>query len=193
MALFFLLDGSNPGYVSHLALFPDADLVIAHLANIHITNLPSSLFYYIADELLDLPRTEDWLFEAAIEDTQRVYDHFARLAKGDLPERVENQPPCHQLSDYTGEFTHPVYGKITIRLEEGTSLFMKMSVYDYKLEHYHYESFTTLLHDFTVKFGLLFTFVTDSSGKVDSIKTVMEGIALEFKRKKVPETASKEE
>ncbi|KAF9316788.1 hypothetical protein BG003_001517 [Podila horticola] len=189
----FRHDGSNPGYVSHLALFPDADLVIAHLANIHITNLPSSLFYYIADELLDLPRTEDWLFEAAIEDTQRVYDHFARLAKGDLPERVENQPPCHQLSDYTGEFTHPVYGKITIRLEEGTSLFMKMSVYDYKLEHYHYESFTTLLHDFTVKFGLLFTFVTDSSGKVDSIKTVMEGIALEFKRKKVPETASKEE
>ncbi|KAG0351611.1 beta-lactamase/transpeptidase-like protein [Gamsiella multidivaricata] len=189
----FRHDGSNPGYVTHLALFPDADLVIAHLANIHITNLPSCLFYHIADELLGLPKTEDWLFEAAVEDTQHVYNHFARLAKGDLPERIENQPHSHQLSDYTGEYTHPVYGEIMIRLEEGNSLFMKMSVYDQKLEHYHYESFTTLLHDFTVKFGLLFTFVTGSSGKVDSIKTMMEGIALEFKREEVTETASKEE
>ncbi|KAF9356969.1 hypothetical protein BGX26_004436 [Mortierella sp. AD094] len=189
----FRHDGSNPGYVTHLALFPDADLVIAHLVNVHITNLPSTLFYYIADELLGLPKTEDWISEAAIEDTQYVYDHFARLAKGDFPERIENQPHSRQLSDYTGEYTHPVYGKITIRLEEGNALFMKMSVYDHKLEHYHYESFTTLLHDFTVKFGLLFTFVTGSSGKVDSIKTAMEGIALEFKREEVPKTASKEE
>ncbi|KAG0014382.1 hypothetical protein BGZ82_001782 [Podila clonocystis] len=175
------------------ALFPDSDLVIAHLANIHITNLPSLLFYYIADELLGLPKTEDWLFEAAVEDTRHVYAHFARLAKGNLPERIENQPQSHPLSDYTGEYTHPVYGKITIRLEEGNSLFMNMSVYDHKLEHYHYESFTTMLHDFTVKFGLLFTFVTGSSGKVDSIKTEMEGIALEFERKEVPETAGNQE
>jgi hypothetical protein len=153
------------------------------VVNIHITNLPSSLFYYIADELLGLPRTEDWLNEAAIDDTQFVYNHFARLAKGDLPERVENQPPSHQLSGYTGEYTHHVYGSITIILDDDSSLFMKMSVYEHKLEHYHFESFTTLLHDFNVKFGLLFSFGTDISGKVDTIKTVMEGIPLEFKRK----------
>ncbi|KAF9284875.1 hypothetical protein BGZ68_004332 [Mortierella alpina] len=187
----FRHDGSYPGYVSQLTLFPDADLVIAHLANIHVTNLPSTLPYYIADQLLGLPQSEDWLFEAAAEDTQHVYNHFARLAKGNFPERIDNQPACHPLTDYTGVYTHPVYGKITIRLEED-SLFMKMNIFDHKLEHYHSESFTTLLHDFTLKFGVLLTFVTGSNGKVDAIKTVMEDVELEFVRLEMLETTSKE-
>ncbi|KAF9945856.1 hypothetical protein BGZ72_000915 [Mortierella alpina] len=186
----FRHDGSYPGYVSQLTLFPDADLVIAHLANIHVTNLPSTLPYYVADELLKLPKSEDWLFEAAAEDTQHVYRHFAGLAKGDFPERVADQPQRHPLTEYTGEYTHPVYGNITIRFE-GDSLFMKMSIFDHKLEHYHFESFTTLLHDFTVKFGVLFTFVTGSYGKVDAIKTMIEGIALEFTRTEMPKMADK--
>ncbi|KAF9983903.1 hypothetical protein BGZ75_004543 [Mortierella antarctica] len=188
----FRHDGSYPGYVSQLTLFPDADLVIAHLTNIHVTNLPSTLPYYIADQLLGLPQTEDWLFEAAAEDSKHVYNHFARLAKGDFPERVENLPQSHPLTDYTGEYTHPVYGKITIRLE-GDSLFMKMSIFDHKLEHHHSESFTTLLHDFTLKFGVLFTFVTGSHGKVYAIKTVIEDVALEFTRLEVHNIGAKEE
>ncbi|KAF9964997.1 hypothetical protein BGZ70_005580 [Mortierella alpina] len=177
----FRHDGSYPGYVTQLTLFPDADLVIAHLTNIHVTNLPATLPYYVADQLLGLPPSEDWLFEAAVEDAQHVYNHYARLAKGDFPERVENQPASHPLADYTGEYTHPVYGKITVRLE-GDALFMKMNIFDHKLEHYHSESFTTLLHNFTLKYGVLFTFVTGSSGEVNAIKTVIEDIALEFTR-----------
>ncbi|KAF9567046.1 hypothetical protein EC968_003515 [Mortierella alpina] len=187
----FRHDGSYPGFVSQLTLFPDAEIVVAHLANIHVTNLPSTLPYYIADQLLGLPQTENWLFEAAIDDSQHIYNHFARLAKGDFPERVENQPHSHPLISYTGEYAHPVYGKITVRLE-GDSLFMKMNVFDHKLEHYHSESFKTLLHDFTLKFGVLFTFVTGGSGRVDAIKTVIEDIALEFTRVEELEIAVKE-
>lgn len=161
------------------------------MANIHVTNLPSTLPYYIADQLLGLPQSEDWLFEAAAEDTQHVYNHFARLAKGNFPERIDNQPARHPLTDYTGVYTHPVYEKITIRLEED-SLFMTMNIFDHKLEHYHSESFTTLLHDFTLKFGVLLTFVTGNNGKIDAIKTVMEDVELEFVRLEMLETTSKE-
>lgn len=170
----FQTAGSNPGYRSNLAFFPDDDLVIAHLANLQVTDLPCSLPFYIADGLLGLPKTEDWIHEYTLKKTQETYDIYAMMAKGDIPDRIEGKPHSRELVDYTGEYTNPIYGKFTITLQEdGSGLYMKMRTIESKLEHYHYESFKGFAHDFVMKGNLLFTFQTGSKGSVDAIKIIL--------------------
>ncbi|KAG0318385.1 hypothetical protein BGZ97_003885 [Linnemannia gamsii] len=190
--------GSNPGYRSNLAFFPDDDLVVAHLANLQVTDLPSSLPFYIADGLLGLPKTEDWIHEFTLKKTQETYDIYAMIAKNDTPDRIEGKPHSHKLVDYTGEYTNPIYGKFTITLQEdGSGLYMKMRTIESKLVHYHYESFKGFAHDFALKVNLLFNFQTGSEGSVDAIKIVLfMGDEPElFKKTETPksEAAPKEE
>ncbi|KAF8930772.1 hypothetical protein BGZ47_000397 [Haplosporangium gracile] len=166
--------GSNPGYRSNLAFFPDDDLVIAHLANLHITDLPSSLPFYIADGLLNLHKTEDWIHEYTLKKTQDTYDTYAMVAKNGIPDRIEGKPHSRELVDYTGEYTNAIYGKFKITLQkDGSGLYMTMRTVESKLEHYHYESFKGFAHDFALKENLLFTFQTGSKGTVDAIEIVL--------------------
>ncbi|KAG0058614.1 hypothetical protein BGZ89_001142 [Linnemannia elongata] len=186
--------GSNPGYQSNLAFFPDDDLVVAHLTNIDITELPFSLPYYIADGMLGLPITIEWLSdENVVQETRESYENVAEDLKGgdDLPERIENQPPSHALTDYAGVYTHPVYDTITIRLEEADGcLHLKMRTFDSKVEHYHFELFTALFREFGVKSFVLLTFVTASNGRVEGLRTVLDDdLVLEFKKKEEKEEA----
>ena len=81
------LGGCSTGYSSNLAFYPDNDLVIAHLANIHITDLPTNLPFYIADGLLDLPKTVDWINEVTPMSTQKTYDMF-KIGRASCRERV---------------------------------------------------------------------------------------------------------
>ncbi|KAF9922861.1 hypothetical protein FBU30_007004 [Linnemannia zychae] len=162
--------GSNPGYRSNLAFFPDDDLVVAHLANIQVTDLPSSLPFYIADGLLNLPKTEDWIHKYTLKITQETYDFYAQMAKNDIPDRIEGKPHSRPLTDYVGEYAHPIYGKFIITLSgDGSTLHMKMRTMESKLEHYHYESFKGYVHDFVLKGNFLFTFQTGAKGDVDAI------------------------
>ncbi|KAG9063691.1 hypothetical protein KI688_003802 [Linnemannia hyalina] len=184
--------GSNPGYQSNLAFFPDDDLVVAHLTNIDVTELPFSLLHYIADGMLGLPTTIEWLSdETAVQETRESYEEVAKDLEGgdDFPERMENQPPSHTLADYAGVYTHPVYDTITIRLEEeDASLHLKMRTLDSKVEHYHFELFTALLREFGVKSLVPLTFVTANNGRVEGLRTVLDDdVVLEFKKEEKEE------
>lgn len=190
----YLLGGCYAGYRSNLAFYPDDDLVVAHLANIYITDLPSNLPYYIADGLLDLPKTADWINEVTPKITKETYDIFATIKNGNLPDRIEGKPRSHELIDYVGDYVHPVHGKITVTLEKDESnggvLHMKVRTLESKLDHYHYDSFKGYVHDFTVKGNIMFTFQTGSKGNVDAIHiTDMGSDSASFKKTdKIPET-----
>lgn len=181
------IGGSNPGYQTNLAFFPDDDLVVAHLTNIDITELPFSLLHYIADGMLGLPTTIEWLSdENAVRETRESYKEIAKDLEGgdDIPERIENQPPSHALANYAGVYKHPVYDTITIRLEEDDkSLYLNMRTIDSKVEHYHFELFTALFREFGVKSLVLLTFVTASNGRVEGLRTILDDdLVLEFKK-----------
>ncbi|KAF9137198.1 hypothetical protein BG015_002804 [Linnemannia schmuckeri] len=165
----FRHDGSNPGYQSILAFFPYDDLVIALLTNVDNTDLPNSLPYYIADGMLGLPKSIDWL-SITVQKTKELY------AKGgdDLPKRVQNKPPSHKLVDYAGEYTHPIYGEIVITLEEdGKALHMRLRTLESQLEHYHYESFKGSVHEFGLKGNVFLTFVTGAKGNVEAVEALL--------------------
>ncbi|KAF9079559.1 hypothetical protein BGX23_003711 [Mortierella sp. AD031] len=187
--------GSNPGYRSSLHLFPDDDLVVATLANIMVTDIPTNLAWYIADGILGLPKTEDWIYEFTAKRTQRTYDSYARIFKNDIPDRIKNTHHVHKLPAYAGEYTHPVYGKITVTLQEDDALYMQMRIFESKLEHYHYETFHGIVHDFMVNANLLLTFRSNRKGAVDALETLifMEGVVVVFEKTKASKTETKEE
>ncbi|KAG0318382.1 hypothetical protein BGZ97_003882 [Linnemannia gamsii] len=185
--------GSNPGYQSHLALFPDDDLVVAHLTNIESTELTSLLPYYIADGMLGLPKSIDWLLVSV----QKTKESYAKEVESDddLPERIENAPYSHYLNDYTGEYTHPVYGEIIITLQKGgKTLHLKYRTLECQLEHYHYESFKGRVRTFGLKGRAFLTFVTGVNRDVQSAKVILPGESdsLTFEKSEPADVASKD-
>ncbi|KAF9137199.1 hypothetical protein BG015_002805 [Linnemannia schmuckeri] len=184
--------GGNPGYRSDLAFYPDDDLVVACLTNINITDLPSKLSFYIADGLLGLHKTDDWINEIVPKRTQQTYEMFAMMGDGSLPDRIENKPYTHELVDYVGDYTHPVYGKIVITLQNGggKALHMKLRTLESQLEHYHFESFKGRVHDFAVKGNVFLTFVTGAKGVVQAAEVILprEPVPFTFKKAEVSKT-----
>ncbi|KAF9910099.1 hypothetical protein EC991_007231 [Linnemannia zychae] len=168
----FYHGGGNPGYKSMLAFYPDDDLVVSVLTNVYITDLPLALPYYIADGILGLPQTVDWLNDFAPNRTQQTYNSYAQ-ARNSLPKRVEGKPYSHPLIDYAGVYTHPVFGLVTITLLDNGALHLKLRTFETQLEHYHYESFKGYVHDFVNKGVIFLTFVTESKGGVDAVEVAI--------------------
>ncbi|KAK3829856.1 MAG: beta-lactamase/transpeptidase-like protein [Linnemannia elongata] len=184
--------GGNPGYRSNVAFYPDDDLVVACLSNINFTDLPPKLSFYIADGLLGLHKTDDWINEIAPRRTQETYEMFARMEEGNIPERIENKPYTHELVDYVGDYTHPVFGKIVITLDKDgeKSLQMKLRTLESRLESYHFESFKGHVRDFAMKGNVFLTFVTGTNGAVQAAEVILprEPDSLTFKKVEVSKT-----
>ncbi|KAF9022778.1 hypothetical protein BGZ52_000573 [Haplosporangium bisporale] len=172
--------GRTIGYMSHLALFPNAELVVAILTNADLTSLAGAATYHIADELLGLRKTHDWLNDAAT-DTEKRFATEDGYRKGIFPERVPNKPPAHGLSAYAGEYNHPAYGTIAVRLE-GSKLHIALPTMKGVLAHYHYDSFTTVLEHTSSRMAELVTFSTGNDGKVSGISLSVFGTVVNAKR-----------
>ncbi|KAF9992854.1 hypothetical protein BGZ65_011721, partial [Modicella reniformis] len=99
-------------------MFPNVDLVIAQLFNIFPCELGPNLDYHIADELLNLPKTENWLFDVAEKEIKMGYDKLAGMLHGDLPQRVLDRASTQPYQAYVGVYSNPVLGDISVRLEK---------------------------------------------------------------------------
>ncbi|GJJ70051.1 hypothetical protein EMPS_02400 [Entomortierella parvispora] len=197
--------GNIPGACANLALFPDADLAIASLSNVDIARLPVLLPYFFAD-LLDLPKSKEWLFERCEVITRMGYEYNDEFVQGYLPERTEGKPCLHDMSELSGTFFDPVYGQISIfekkvkdtapdsdgadqRKEkekeevEEKALFVKLRQWEGKLDHYHLNTFRTVLKDFAVVLGTLVTFETEENGQVNTIHVQLQKDIFKFSRK----------
>lgn len=175
------IGGRTPGYLTNLALFPNADLVVAFLTNSDLTALPQSATYHIVDELLGLRKTKDWLKKAA-DDTEQYLARDVMRRNGTFPERIPNKPATHELSAYAGEYDHPGFGTTTIRLEGG-KLHITLAAFKGVLAHYHYDSFTTALEMSTLRMGQLITFSTGTDGKVSEISFTIMGTSVTGKKR----------
>lgn len=174
-----------------MVLFPHDDLAVVVLSNSLFNELVGAIPYYIADRLLNLPKTKDWLFEVAVQETRDLYrycgadnnpEHLDRL----FPPRLQHKPPTRLLEKFAGEYIHPYAQKIVIRVEPGTSeeegapsLACNLGAFDRTLEHYHYDTFRLqLLDDLiddTFAYPLLLTFVAGHDGLVSECRVLMMG------------------
>ncbi|KAF9118946.1 hypothetical protein BG015_006466 [Linnemannia schmuckeri] len=153
-----------------VAFFPYDELVVSFRSNAEITDLSTNIPYYIADGILNLPQTVDWLNDRVLNRTKYMYDLHAKIEKGNFPDRIEGKPNSHPLIEYTGEYTNPVFGKIAVTLQEDGPLFKKVRTLETKLEHYHYESFEGYVQAFAIRGNVFFTFYTRADGRVDSLQ-----------------------
>lgn len=146
------------------------------LTNIHHTELANNLPYYIADSVLGLRPTQDWLFDIAVAKTRDEYDNDAKSARGEeFPKQIRNRPSNRALEDYVGVYEHPVYGAFDVALKRGSGkedwgkprLVCSFATFiDSPVEHYHYETFRVHLTMFTIDEYLLISFVTGDDGTV---------------------------
>lgn len=183
--------GQNPGYRCNMVLFPHDDLAVIVLSNTLFNELTGAIPYYIADRVLNLPKTKDWLFEVAVQETRDLYkifgaDNNPEMLDSLFPPRLQHKPPTRPLENFAGEYTHPYAQKILIRVEPGTNeedgapvLACKLGAFDRTLEHYHYDSFRLqLLDDLiddTFAYPLLLTFIAGHDGFVSECRVLMLG------------------
>lgn len=164
------------------------------MTNINITEFPSKLPFYIADGLLGLHKTDDWINVIIPKRTQESYEAYAMmLGKSKIPERVENKPHAHELAEYVGEYTHPVYGTIFVTLQKDEkTLHMKLRTLESQIEHHHFESFKGQVHDFVLKGNVLLTFITDVKGDVQAVEVIIprDDALLTFKKTEVYKPAA---
>ncbi|KAF8936851.1 beta-lactamase/transpeptidase-like protein [Dissophora ornata] len=187
---FYRHSGNVNGFSAHLIIFPDADLVIAQQFNLLHMDLAPNLSYHIADELLDLPKTQDWIFDVAVRETKAMYEGNAKSSKGNLPERIPGKLATHSLQAYVGQYTHPVLGDLLVWLEnekgEEKKLMFKIWGLSNELEHYHFDAFVIDLSHVAFKMKGLATFQTGQDGKIGTVLVdVVDGG--EFKRKHTSE------
>jgi CubicO group peptidase (beta-lactamase class C family) len=186
--------GATGGFSSSLILFPDEDLVIAQLFNIRHSELSPCIAYYVADKILGLPTTKDWLFDVAIRSTEEAYEALEKRRIGNLPEHVFNKHPSHSLDVYVGEYSHPVFGRFSVRLENDMKeekpegLVFDLWTFEGRLEHYHFDHFVLRLVSMSINQPYLAMFQTGADGKVASILLDSHGGQIEFKRMDVPGT-----
>ncbi|GJJ78219.1 hypothetical protein EMPS_10578 [Entomortierella parvispora] len=183
--------GQNPGYRSNLVLFPHDDLAVIVLSNTLFNELVNAIPYYIADRVLQLPKTEDWLFDVAVKETRDLYrifgaDNNPEILDSLFPPRLQDRPPTRLLEEFAGEYTHPYSQKIHVRVAPATgavdgesALSCKFGAFDRTLEHYHYNTFRLqLLDDLlddTFAYPLLLTFVAGHNGLVSECRVLMLG------------------
>jgi len=183
-------------------MFPYSDLVIAQAFNIAENQLSVNLTYHIADVLLDLPRTQDWLMDVAFKKTKDAYMSMAKRSQYELPKQIPNTARFHpNLEEYVGEFVNPTNQEIVVRLEHtsqneegegqvglGPILVFEMWQVKKEFVHYHFDSFIMDLTDMSLNMSLrgrtLATFQTGPMGKVDAILLGhIKEVSMLFKRK----------
>ncbi|HEY1115552.1 MAG TPA: serine hydrolase [Chitinophagaceae bacterium] len=135
--------GGIDGFTSVAALFPTDSIGVMVLTNQEGSQVPSIVLNTIADRLLGL-KPYDWngdLKKAA--DKAKAAQKSAAATKKAIAHTTK---PSHALADYSGDYTHPGYGTMTL-YTKGDSLFAQTGERQLWLRHNNYDVFDPLPYD----------------------------------------------
>ncbi|KAG0206098.1 hypothetical protein BGX33_007595 [Mortierella sp. NVP41] len=166
--------GGISAYRSSIAIHPDLDLVVSAFINSSHGYIVQNLSYYIVDELMDLPKTKDWIFEEGLKEIKEAFT-MEMFIKGPLPDKIENKPHVHALQDYAGEYTNLSLGDVSILLQEeedSQALYFKNSGFHNKMEHHHFETFKVVIGIYAIEWGAGINFRTGPDGKMEAFVLV---------------------
>jgi CubicO group peptidase (beta-lactamase class C family) len=159
--------GAVFGSLAAVALLPDRNVGIYIAVNAEEGQMVRGLLYELLDHYLDLPR-DSWPEKLHEFRQQRSAAAVAALqAPAVQPARVG---PSLPLARYTGAFSDPWYGQITIREENGRLVvaFPHSLGLTATLEHWQYDTFRTRFSDSIMEPAYV-TFQLDAQGRVDRI------------------------
>lgn len=130
--------GNVDGFSAKLAFLPNDGIGVMVLTNLDENPLPTIIAENVFDRLLGLNQIP-WNQRGLTAEIGGKKSELAAKTKGYANHPTDTQP-SHPLDDYTGQFTNPGYGLVTIS-RNGDALHLKLNKLDFPLEHYDYDVF----------------------------------------------------
>jgi CubicO group peptidase (beta-lactamase class C family) len=150
---------------TQVGMIPSEGIGVVVMANLSSSTLQTALMYRVFDLLLGLPET-DWSGEylALAERSRASAGAGAPAAEVKAAQRGPSLP----LEAYAGTYSDPLYGEVTVALEDGRLVLRYSPDYIADLEHWQFEAFrgrwrSRGFGQSTVTFGL------DARGRVRSL------------------------
>jgi hypothetical protein len=180
--------GNLDGFSLMLSFLPNDGIGVVVLTNLDGTPLRDLVPYAVYDRLLGLENL-DWV-KRFREIEIKARDQELSADKKGYTGRKEGTHPTHDLADYAGEFEHPGYGRLAIRLEgagEARKLSMKLNDVERPLEHFHYDTFQVPQNPLDPFEMLKVTLPTDAQGEISELQANLESSVKEIVFKRVAE------
>ena len=163
--------GNIDGFSAMVSFLPNDGLGFVVLSNKNGTGLPELLIRTAADRILGLEAV-DWIGDAA----KRLAEGEAVGKKAEEKMVTRRRPgtsPAHKLDEYAGDYRHPGYGDLKVKLSGGQLGFVYNGIAT-PLSHWHYETFNGgKAEDPTFK-DMKLTFRTDVNGNVAGVAVPFE-------------------
>lgn len=140
--------GGIDGMLSQVLLVPEEDLGIVVLTNTSPSGATAfgPITYRILDAYLGADGEVDWpVVTREVEAAQKKQAEDARNKRD--ASRVSGTSPSLALEKYAGDYEDPMYGTISISLENGALVLRRQTYVVADLEHWHYDTFVAKFRD----------------------------------------------
>ena len=167
-----LHSGGLPGWGTLMTLLPDFGIGIAVFNNGSPSAVPPILTWYIIDRLRGREPV-DWLARLRKRHDEIVV-HIQTNKEAREKARHKSTRPAHELAAYTGEYSHPAYGVMSVTIQDGELHWAWRSMFA-PLIHRHFETFELPeVADRLFPDHLAITFLTNRDGNIVSLSAPLE-------------------
>jgi hypothetical protein len=168
--------GSLAGETAIHGQLPSEKLAVYIFGNLDHAEVRHALMFKAFDHFA-LGGTRDW--SAEVQDLYKKQTEAGELqVKKFESERVANTKPTLDLATYAGTYTDPLYGELTVTVQNNSLVVTANNVVKATLEHWHYDTFRGFFEKrWWGKTNATFAF--NYQGKISSV--TFEG--MEFRRK----------
>jgi len=175
--------GSLTGFRSQCMMIPAKKLGVFVVCNLRPSTFTEAVAKSVLDQLMELPAGE-WVKQSKGAMALLDFNTAVRNAKRDGDRKPDTKPSL-ELKSYTGAYDEPAYGRAMVSVEND-KLMVKWGKYTFRLDHYHFDTFTAVPVEPTdevatfdrVRFDVQFRLGTN--GEVEGVKFLDQ----EFKRVK---------
>jgi len=174
--------GNIDGFTADVALYPMDSIGIVILTNMENTTLNSIVRNYAMDKFFGLEEI-DWNARFLPDFKKSEEDNKDEESNKDK-DRVPDTEPSHNLSDYTGTFENPAYGKMIISMKDD-KLHLSYHTFESELVHFHYDVFRVEPESIE---GMKLSFFINSKGQIDKVSSLLEPSIKEIEFTRAPET-----
>jgi CubicO group peptidase (beta-lactamase class C family) len=173
--------GNLSGMAAMIGMLPEERLGVVVLTNLEGNALRESIMYKVYDMFLGAP-PRDWSKVSLVE--QASFDSIEEKDRHEAEtKRVKGTHPSLELSRYTGTYEDELFGKTSVRLENGHLVLDMAPKMVGDMEHWHYDTFRVVWRDHRDGTNMV-TFALDVDGNIDTMSTDIGGPPEETPRMK---------
>ncbi len=155
--------GGVLGFRALVGLLPEKHVGVAILTNCFMAPLAPALMMRIFDAYLGLPE-RNW-GEQDLEPNHRIEQKARELENSLQAARVKGTHPSLPLERYAGTYESPMYGRVSVTVENGGLVLRFPGAQVADLEHWHYDIFRMRLRG-PLDAGVFVTFSMNLRGEV---------------------------